>query len=159
MRAPFDLHQADLDVQEVGEGIRASGVAREEIFVTSKLWNNKHHPEDVEGACRGTLTDLGLEYLDLYLVHWPHAFQRGEVTFPKNEDGSVKFDETIDPTDTWLAMEKLVGLGLVRSIGISNFNSEQITDVLKRGSIKPVTNQVECQPYLNQAKLLGMQTI
>ena len=155
MCAPFDLHQGDLVFQEVGEGIRASGVAREEIFVTSKLWNNKHHPEDVEAACRGTLADLGLEYLDLYLIHWPHAFQRGEVTFPKNEDGSVKFDETIHPTDTWLAMEKLVPLGLVRSIGISNFNSEQIADVLKRGSIKPVTNQVECQPYLNQAKLLG----
>lgn len=140
--------------KEVGEGIRASGVPRKEIFVTSKLWNNKHHPEDVEAACRGTLSDLGLEYLDLYLVHWPHAFLRGEVTFPKNEDGSVKFDETIHPTDTWLAMEKLVALDLVTSIGISNFNSEQIEDVLKRGSIKPVTNQVECQPYHNQAKLL-----
>ena len=130
-------------------------MAREEIFVTSKLWNNKHHPEDVEAACRGTLSDLGLEYLDLYLVHWPHAFQRGDVTFPKNEDGSIKYDETIHPTDTWLAMEKLVALGLARSIGLSNFNSEQITDVLNKGSIVPVTNQVECQPYHNQAKLLG----
>ena len=143
------------DSQEVGEGIRASGVAREEIFVTSKLWNNKHHPEDVEAACRVTLGDLGLAYLDLYLIHWPHAFQRGDATFPKREDGSVIFDETLHPTDTWLAMEKLVTKGLVKSIGLSNFNTEQIADVLKRGSIKPVTNQVECQPYLNQAKLMG----
>jgi len=140
--------------KEVGEGIKASGVKREDIFVTSKLWNNKHHPDDVESACRKTLSDLGLDHLDLYLVHWPHAFQRGEVLFPKYEDGNIKFDETIDPTDTWLAMEKLVGLGLVRSIGLSNFNSQQIEAVLKVASIKPVTNQVECHPYLNQEKLL-----
>merc|ERR1712127_453283 len=66
---------------EVGEGIRASGVARSDIFITSKLWNTKHNPEDVEEACRKTLADLKVEYLDLYLIHWPVAFQRGEVAF------------------------------------------------------------------------------
>ena len=60
---------------EVGVGIAASGVARGEIFITSKLWNNKHHPEDVEAACRKSLADLGTDYLDLYLIHWPVAFQ------------------------------------------------------------------------------------
>merc|ERR1712059_153006 len=139
---------------EVGAGIRASGVAREDIFVTSKLWNTKHHPEDVEAACRKTLADLGLNYLDLYLIHWPVAFERGDVAFPKNEDGSLRYDIETHPTTTWLAMEKLVEKGLVRTIGLSNFNSEQITDILKKGSIKPVTNQVECHPYLTQAKLL-----
>jgi len=140
--------------KEVGAGIRASGVPRADIFVTSKLWNTKHHPDDVEASCRTTLSDLGLDYLDLYLVHWPHAFQRGDNTFPKNDDGTVKYDETLHPTDTWLAMEKLVGAGLTKAIGVSNFNSEQIEDVLKKGSIKPATNQVECHPYLGQAKLL-----
>jgi len=140
--------------KEVGEGIRASGVAREEIFVTSKLWNTKHHPDDVEPACRQTLADLGLDYVDLYLIHWPHAFQRGDDKFPKREDGSVLYDETLHPTDCWLEMEKLVAKGLVKSIGLSNFNSEQIEDVLKKGTIKPVTNQVECHPYLSQSKLL-----
>jgi len=140
--------------KEVGEGIRASGVAREEIFVVSKLWNTKHNPEDVEVACRKTLDDLGLEYLDLYLIHWPHAYQRGDVPFPTNESGQVIYDESLHPTDCWLEMEKLVKKGLVKSIGVSNFNSVQIKDILEKGSIKPVTNQVECHPYLNQSKLL-----
>jgi alcohol dehydrogenase (NADP+) len=140
---------------EVGEGIRASGVARAELFITSKLWNTKHHPEDVEAACRKSLADLGTDYLDLYLIHWPVAFQRGEDGFPRNEDGTIKYDTEIHPTTTWLAMEQLVGKGLVRSIGVSNFNSEQLADVLSKGSIKPVTNQVECHPYLAQSGLLA----
>jgi len=139
---------------EVGAGIAAAGVAREEIFVTSKLWNTKHHPEDVEATCRKTLADLGLTYLDLYLIHWPVSFERGDNKFPKNDDGTVRYDTSITPTETYLAMEKLVGLGLVRSIGLSNFNSEQIADILAKGSIKPATNQVECHPYLNQSKLI-----
>jgi len=140
--------------KEVGEGIKASGVPREEIFVTSKLWNTKHHPDDVEVACRKTLDDLGLDYVDLYLIHWPFAYQRGDNPFPQNESGEVIYDDSLDPTDCWLEMEKLVNKGLAKSIGVSNFNSVQIADVLKKGSIKPVTNQVECHPYLNQSKLL-----
>jgi len=138
---------------EVGAGIVASGVPRSEIFITSKLWSTKHHPEDVEVACRKTLEDLGLDYLDLFLIHSPVAFQRGEDRFPKNVDGTTKFDTDIHPTTTWLAMEKLVEKGLTKSIGLSNFNSVQIADVLEKGSVKPVTNQVECHPYLGQAKL------
>merc|ERR1719348_1962548 len=102
-----------------------------------------------------TLNDLGLDYLDLYLIHWPHAFQRGDEKFPKTEAGDIIYDQSIHPTDTWLAMEKLVEKGLVKSIGVSNFNSEQIEDILKRGNIKPVTNQVECHPHLNQEKLIN----
>ena len=139
----------------MGAGIVASGVARSEIFVTSKLWNTKHHPEDVEAACRKTLADLGVDYLDLYLMHSPVAFARGEG-YPRNEDGTIKFGDPdpVHPTTTWLAMEKLVKKGLTKSIGLSSFNSEQIADVLAKGSVKPVTNQVECHPYLGQAKLL-----
>jgi len=79
---------------EVGEGMRAAmkeyNIAREDIWVTSKLWNTFHHPEKVEGACRESLKNLGLDYLDLYLIHWPIAFARDEGNFPKNEDGSLK---------------------------------------------------------------------
>jgi len=140
---------------EVGAGIAAAGVDRGEVFVTSKIWNTKHHPDDVEPTCRKSLADLGLDYLDLYLIHWPHAFQRGDDAFPKNEDGTVRYDTEVDYVDTWIAMEKLVEKGLCRAIGLSNFNSEQITRILEKGKIKPVANQVECHPYLNQSKLLS----
>lgn len=138
---------------EVGAGIKSSGVPREEIFVTSKLWNTKHHLEDIEGACRKTLADLGLTYLDLYLIHGPIAFARGDAPWPMDSDGNMRLDTTVSPTETYLGMEKLVKLGLVRSIGVSNFNTVQIADILAKCSIKPVTNQVECHPYLNVAKL------
>ena len=140
---------------EVGQAIVASKVPRDEIFIVSKLANPKHHPEDVEPACRKTLADLGIDYIDLYLIHSPLAFARGDNPWPRNEDGTIKYDTEIHPTTTWLAMEKLVKKGLAKSIGLSNFNSEQIKDVLEKGSIKPVTNQVECHPYLGQAKLLA----
>jgi len=139
---------------EVGAAIVASGVPRSEIFITSKLWNTKHHPDDVEAACRKTLADLGVAYLDLYLIHSPVAFGQGEGLYPRNEDGTFKFAD-IHPTTTWLAMEKLVKKGLTKSIGLSSFNSEQISDLLEKGSVKPVTNQVECHPYLGQAKLFA----
>jgi len=140
---------------QVGAGIVASGVSREDVFVTGKLWNTKHHPEDVETACRKTLSDLGLSYLDLYLIHWPVAFAKGDNPIPVDDNGNVVFDITVSPTETYLVMEKLVGLGLVKSIGVSNFNSKQIGDIMDKCSIKPVTNQVECHPFLNQSKLIN----
>ena len=79
---------------EVGEGIKEAmedfKIARKDIWVTSKLWNVFHHPEEIEAACRQSLKKLGLDYLDLYLIHWPIAFKRGEGNFPKNEDGTIK---------------------------------------------------------------------
>ena len=138
---------------EVGEGIRQSGVAREELFITSKLWSTQHHPEDVEAACRKTLQDLGLQYLDLYLIHWPMAFRRGTDLFPLDSEGNLVFDETIDPTDVWLSMEELVSKGLVRSIGVSNFNQTQIEDILKRATVRPAVNQIERHPYLSMSSL------
>ena len=143
---------------QVGEGIKQAmdeyGIPREEIFVCSKLWNTKHHPEEIESACRKSLEDLGLEYIDLYLIHWPTAFERGDDFFPKDEEGIIKYDVELHPTDTWTEMEKLVELGLVKDIGVSNFNSKQIQDILDKGKMKPAINQIECHPYMQQGKLI-----
>ncbi|XP_051866768.1 aldo-keto reductase family 1 member A1-B isoform X1 [Pristis pectinata] len=128
-------------------------VKREELFVTSKLWNTKHHPEDVEPTCRKSLEDLKLTYLDLYLIHWPYAFQKGDNPFPVNPDGTIQYDY-IHYKETWKAMEKLVEKGLVKAIGLSNFNSRQIDEVIAAATIKPAVLQVECHPYLAQNELI-----
>ncbi|XP_078533359.1 aldo-keto reductase family 1 member A1-A-like [Lissotriton helveticus] len=144
--------------QEVGDALvervgPSKSLKREDVFIVSKLWNTKHHPEDVEPSCRVSLEKLQLQYLDLYLMHWPLAFKRGEALMPKNEDGSMQYADT-HFIDTWKAMEHLVDLGLVRAIGLSNFNSKQIDQILEVAKHKPVVNQVECHPYLNQKELL-----
>jgi len=155
---------------EVGKAIRdkiAEGkIKREDIFVTTKLWSTFHEPEWVEKAFQRSFDNLNLEYIDLYLVHYPVAYQRvlknnrlppDDVnafhSFPVDKTGKT-LTADIDYMDTWRAMEKLVESGRVRSIGISNFNSVQTDRVFKESKIKPVVNQVECHPNLNQRKLI-----
>jgi len=142
---------------EVGEGIRAKieegVVKRDDLFVVSKLWNTYHRPDVVEKGIRKTLTDLGLDYLDLYLVHFPTAWKEEGDLFPKDDAGNAQYSDA-DYVDTWKAMEELVGKGLTKAIGVSNFNSQQLERLLGSATIIPVTNQVECHPYLNQRKLI-----
>ncbi|XP_015602927.1 aldose reductase [Cephus cinctus] len=142
--------------KEVGAAIKskiAEGVVkREDLFITSKLWNTFHRPDLVEPAIKKSLEDLGLAYLDLYLIHWPFAYKEGADLFPTNPDGSIQLSD-VDYIDTWKAMEAINKKGLAKNIGVSNFNSEQIERVLKNASIKPVTNQIECHPYLTQKEL------
>nr|XP_046243220.1 aldo-keto reductase family 1 member A1-A isoform X1 [Scatophagus argus]XP_046243221.1 aldo-keto reductase family 1 member A1-A isoform X1 [Scatophagus argus] len=155
----IDCAAAYNNEQEVGEALAirvgtGKALCREEVFVTSKLWNTKHHPEDVEEACRTSLVHLGLSYLDLYLMHWPMAFQRGKELMPRREDGSICYSD-IHYRDTWAAMESLVDKGLVKAIGLSNFNAGQIDDIISMARHTPVVNQVECHPYFSQADLLS----
>nr|CAD7588728.1 unnamed protein product [Timema genevievae] len=153
----FDCAFAYGNEKEVGEALKVKleegVVKREDLFITSKLWNSFHRPDLVVPVLKKTLENLQLEYLDLYLVHWPMAFKEEGENMPRDAAGNIIFSE-VDYVDTWKAMEEAVKQGLTRSIGISNFNSEQITRLLKTATIKPVTNQVECHPYLNQKKLI-----
>lgn len=142
--------------KEVGEGIatkvKEGVVKREDIFITSKLWNTFHRPELVVPALKTTLSDLGLKYLDLYLIHWPQGYKEGKELFPQDANGKTLYSDSTY-TDIWKSMEQCVKDGLTKSIGVSNFNSQQIQKILDIAEIKPVTNQVECHPYLTQAKL------
>lgn len=141
---------------EVGTAVKAKiddgTVTREDIFITSKLWNTFHRPDLVRGACETTLKNLKLAYVDLYLIHWPMAYKEGADLFPKNDDSTTAYSD-VDYVDTWKEMEKLVEDGLVKSIGLSNFNAKQVERVLAVAKVKPVMNQVECHPYLAQRKL------
>ncbi|EIM21377.1 2-methylbutyraldehyde reductase [Wallemia mellicola CBS 633.66] len=136
--------------KEVGEGVKASGVPRSEVFLTSKLWCTYH--TKVEAGLDETLAELGTDYLDLFLIHWPVAMNPNgtDKRFPVRSDGSrdVIFDRPIE--DTWRDMEKLVDSGKAKSIGVSNFNKENLARILKICRIKPVVNQVESHAYLSQ---------
>ncbi len=141
---------------EVGAAIKQALdeelVKREDLWVTSKLWNNAHEREQVKPALQNTLQDLGLDYLDLYLIHWPIA-QKADSNFPEKAEDFLAL-ENVPIAETWSAMERLVDEGLCRHIGVSNFSVDKLKRLVSIAAIKPEVNQVELHPYLQQKDML-----
>lgn len=154
----FDCAERYLNEREVGEalqaGLAAGGLAREDIFVTTKLWNCNHRPERVEAAFEASLERLRINYLDLYLIHTPFAFQPGDEHDPRDEHGNVLYDDGVALPDTWKAMEALVDQGRCRAIGLSDIGLDQLLPIYESARIKPAVVQVEAHPYLPETELL-----
>jgi aldehyde reductase len=154
----FDCAERYGNEREVGEalqaGITSGGIAREDIFVTTKLWNTNHRPERVEPAFEASLDRLRLNYLDLYLIHTPFAFQAGEEQDPRDQNGNVVYDREVTLLDTWRAMENLVDRGRCRAIGLSDINLDGLLPIYESARVKPAVVQVESHPYLPETELL-----
>ena len=154
----FDCAERYRNEREVGQalqaGLAAGGIAREDIFVTTKLWNSNHRPERVKPAFEASMERLGLEYLDLYLVHTPFAFQPGDEQDPRDQSGNVIYDHEVTLLDTWKAMESLMDDGTCRAIGLSDITLDNLKPIYESARIKPAVIQVECHPYLPETELL-----
>lgn len=127
-------HNEEKVGQGIKEGLEATGLNREDLFITTKLWMTDYGRENVQSAYEASLKRLGLDYVDLYLIHWP------------GQDKDLI-------TETWKAMENLYNEGKIKNIGVSNFHVHHLEELLQEASIKPVINQIECHPYLTQKEL------
>jgi len=155
---------------EAGQGIQqaidAGLCKRENLWITSKLWNTYHRKEHVKAACEKTLADLGVEYLDLYLIHFPISLKHvpieerypPEWLFNPESDNPEMIIDPVPLFETWQAMEELVTAGLVKNIGVCNYNSALLHDLNSYATIKPAVLQIESHPYLTQEKLIRTAT-
>ena len=144
-----------MNEKEIGEAFRYcfenNIVKREELWITSKLWNNAHLRDDVRPAIKNTLADLQLDYLDLYIIHWPVAFKPEKLNAPNAEDYLSLEEAPI--IETWRGMEEIQSVGLAKHIGVSNFSIKKLDDLYSKATYKPEVNQVELHPYLQQKEL------
>ncbi|KAG9508437.1 Aldo-keto reductase family 1 member B1, partial [Fragariocoptes setiger] len=139
--------------EAIAECINEGVVGRNELFVTTKVWNNSHSRGAVMKALNASLRALQLQYVDLFLIHWPTGYQEGGDLSPTDANGQVIISD-VDYLDTWRGMEDARYEGLTRSIGVSNFNHKQVDRILRHCDIVPAVNQIECHPYLSQTRLI-----
>ena len=149
--APIYGNQKEIG-QAFHDAMEEDNLRRQDIFITSKLWNDSHQAKDVLPALHKTLEELQVEYLDLWLMHWPVA-QKPGTAIPSGSDDMLSLKE-VPLEETWAEMEKAYNQGLAKAIGTSNFGSEKLQLILDKGQISPAVNQVECHPYLQQNELL-----
>ena len=152
----FDCAPIYGNEKEIGQAFQnafADGIVkREELWITSKLWNDVHQKDQVIPALKRTLHNLAIDYLDLWLIHWPVVLKAGLKGVPKGED-FIPLDE-VPIAETWAGMEVCVQQGLCKHIGVSNFSQQKLADVLSYAQIRPECNQVESHPLLQQKSLL-----
>ena len=149
----------------INESIRKGYCNREDLWVTSKLWNTYHSKENIQKACERSLMDLGLDYLDLYLIHFPislrfvsfdYRYPPGWIYGNEVEGDSIMKLDPVPLSETWMGMERLVEKGLVKSIGVCNYNSALLHDLMSYANIKPEMLQIESHPYLTQDNLIQL---
>lgn len=144
--------------KQVGEAMKevfeAGKIRREDVFVATKLWNTNHRPQRVKPAFEASLKRLQLDYLDLYFIHTPFAFQPGDVQDPRDANGNVIYDTSVKLLDTWMAVEELVHEGKCKAIGLSDIGLEKLKDIFEAATIKPAVVHVESHPYLPEWDLL-----
>ena len=147
------IYQNEAEIgQAFSDAFKDGDVKREELWITSKLWNNAHLKDDVQPALENTLKALQLDYLDLYLIHWPVALKPG-VGFPSSEDDFLSLKE-VPTAVTWSGMEECKKVGLAKHIGVSNFSIKKIKELLTVCDIRPEVNQIELHPFLQQNDML-----
>jgi diketogulonate reductase-like aldo/keto reductase len=138
----------------IQEAFKAGTLQREDLFVTTKLWNTNHRPERVKPAFDASCRRLQLDYIDCYIIHTPFAFQPGDEQDPRDEHGRVIYDSGVTLVDTWRALEGLVDDGHCRSIGLSDITLEKLREIVAAARIRPAMVQVESHPYLPEWELL-----
>jgi diketogulonate reductase-like aldo/keto reductase len=164
-RTALDVGFRHLDCAEryrneeaVGEAMQAAfrtgTIRREDVFVTTKLWNTNHRPERVKPAFDASRRRLQIDHVDCYLIHTPFAFRPGDEQDPRDERGQVIYDSGVTLIETWQALERLVDDGQCKSIGLSDITLEKLGEIVAAARIKPAVVQVECHPYLPEWDLL-----